>query len=154
MTDDDRATTRRLVETLWERLYAGDYDGVGALFAADGHYRDVPAPDEGAFGPVAIAARLRLGLEPIQDHVHHLSHIVVEGTSAVTEHAEEWHWHTGESVTLPFVSVMESRDGQLIRWWDYWDLQTLLGSAPSWWIDHIMNQAVEIGLRDPDDQDG
>lgn len=153
MTNDASTTTRQLVETLWTRLYDGDYDGVGELFADDGHYRDVPAPDEGAVGPAAIAARLRLGLEPIDDHVHHLSRIIVEGESAVTEHTEEWHWHTGESVTLPFVSVMEARDGRLIRWWDYWDLQTLLGSAPPWWIDHIMSQAVEIGLRDEDQDD-
>ena len=153
MTNDASATTRQLVETLWERLYDGDYEGVGALFAPDGHYRDVPAPDDGAFGPAAIAARLRVGLEPIEGQVHHLSTIVVVGTTAVTEHAVEWHWHTGESVTLPFVSEMEARDGQLIRWWDYWDLQTLLGSAPPWWIDHIMTKAAEVGLRDPDQDD-
>ncbi len=148
MADDPSGSTRELVETLWKRLYAGDYDGVGALFSADGHYRDVPAPDEGARGPAAISARLRLGLEPIDAHVHNLAGIVVEGDTAVTEHTEEWHWHSGETVTLPFVSVMEARDGLLVRWWDYWDLQTLLGAAPSWWIDHIMSGAVDLGLRD------
>jgi len=25
-----------------------------------------------------------------------------------------------------------------LRWWDYWDLQTLMQAAPAWWIEHIM----------------
>jgi hypothetical protein len=25
-----------------------------------------------------------------------------------------------------------------VRWWDYWDLQTLMGAAPAWWVEHIM----------------
>ena len=49
-----------------------------------------------------------------------------------------WTWHTGESVTLPFLSVHVLRDGAIAEWRDYWDLQTLLGSAPQWWVDHIM----------------
>ena len=37
----------------------------------------------------------------------------------------------------PFVSVHELRDGAIVRWWDYWDLQTLMGAAPAWWIEHM-----------------
>jgi len=29
------------------------------------------------------------------------------------------------------------RDGAIVRWWDYWDLQTLMGAAPAWWIEHV-----------------
>jgi limonene-1,2-epoxide hydrolase len=39
---------------------------------------------------------------------------------------------------LPFVSVMEVRAGKLVRWWDYWDMQTLMSAAPEWWVEHIM----------------
>jgi len=39
--------------------------------------------------------------------------MVAEGDTVVTEHAETWHWHTGEQVTLPFVSVQELRDGSI-----------------------------------------
>ena len=60
------------------------------------------------------------------------------GDTVVTEHAETWHWPTGEQVTLPFVSVHEMRDGSIVRWWDYWDLQTLMNAAPAWWVEHIM----------------
>ena len=132
-------TNRELIEQFWQDLYRKDYDKVGSYFAIDGHYRDVPAPDEGAYGPAAVAARLRLGLQPIAGHYHHLKHIVADGDLVITEHAEEWHWHTGEKVVLPFVSVHELRDGKIVRWWDYWDMTTLMSAAPQWWIDYIMS---------------
>ena len=28
-------------------------------------------------------------------------------------------------------------EGIIRRWTDYWDLQTLLGAAPAWWIEEI-----------------
>ena len=40
------------------------------------------------------------------------------------------------------------RDGKLVRWWDYWDLATLMNSAPAWWVEHIMSESARIGLRD------
>ena len=130
---------RELIERFWEDLYRRDFERVGAYFTEDGHYRDVPAPDAGAFGPRAIAARLRLGLESIVGYYHHVKHIVADGDVVITEHAEEWHWHTGEKVTLPFVSVHEVRDGKLTRWWDYWDMATLMNAAPQWWIAYVMS---------------
>jgi limonene-1,2-epoxide hydrolase len=90
-----------------------------------------------ARGPDQIVARLRLGLEQISEYQHSLRLMVAEGDTVITEHAETWHWHTGEQVTLPFVSVHELRDGTIVRWWDYWDLQTLMGAAPDWWIEHV-----------------
>ena len=32
----------------------------------------------------------------------------------------------------------EFRGNEIVRWWDYPDLDALLGSAPQWWLDHIM----------------
>jgi len=132
-------SNRQLIERFWQDLYRRDYDKVGAYFADDGHYRDVPAPDAGAFGPAQVAARLRLGLEPIAAYYHHIKHIMADGDLVVTEHAEEWHWHTGEKVVLPFVSIHEIREGKLVRWWDYWDMSTLMNAAPAWWIEYIMS---------------
>jgi len=128
---------REIVTRFWETLYDGDYDGCGAFFAADGVYTDVPVGAAGATGPAEVAARLRLGLEPVDRHVHHLHHIAADGDVVMTEHVEEWFWNTGEHVALPFVSVMELRDGEIIRWWDYFNLPTLLEAAPQWWLEHI-----------------
>jgi hypothetical protein len=128
---------REIVRAFWELLYARDFDACGACFAADGVYTDVPAGEVGATGPAEIAARLRLGLEPITGYVHHVRHLVADGDVVTTEHVEEWTWHTGEHVALPFVSVMELHDGKITRWWDYWNLPTLLDAAPQWWLERI-----------------
>ena len=125
-------------EEFWRALYQRDWAAIGSFFGPDSEYTDVPSPaDDLAHGPEAIVARLRLGLERISGYEHTLRLMVAEGDTVVTEHSETWHWHTGEEVTLPFVSVHEYRDGTIVRWWDYWDLQTLMNAAPGWWIEHI-----------------
>jgi limonene-1,2-epoxide hydrolase len=131
-------TNKERVRVFWDTLYERDWDTIATFFAEDSEYTDVPSPaDDVAHGPELIVARLRLGLEPISAYDHDLRLMVAEGDAVVTEHAETWHWHTGEQVTLPFVSVHELRDGTIVRWWDYWDLQTLMGAAPDWWIEHV-----------------
>jgi len=135
----DAARNRQLIERFWADLYRRDFAAVGAYFAADGEYTDIPTPIEDvARGPQEIAARLRLGLEPLAAIYHHPKHMIAEGDLVCTEHAEEWHWPSGEQVTIRFVSVHEIHNGKIVRWWDYPDLQRLLAAAPQWWIDHIM----------------
>ncbi|MGO8870221.1 MAG: nuclear transport factor 2 family protein [Acidimicrobiales bacterium] len=131
-------SNKERVRDFWDALYARDWDAIASFFAQDSEYTDVPSPaDDVAHGPDRIVARLRLGLERIAGYEHDLRLMVAEDDTVVTEHAETWHWHTGEQVTLPFVSVHELRDGSIVRWWDYWDLQTLMNAAPGWWIEHI-----------------
>jgi ketosteroid isomerase-like protein len=125
------------VEAMWADLGRRDFDAVKQHFTTDAHYTDVPAPEEGAFGRDEIAARLRLGLEPLAGYEPHAGTTVAEGDMVIVEHSEEWRWHTGESLVLPFVSVFELRDGLIARWWDYWDLGTLMNAAPAWWIEQI-----------------
>ncbi len=128
-----------VVEAFWEALGRRAFDEVGAFMSERGHYVDVPVigVDEGAFGPAETAARLRLGLEPLVGYVLNPGPIVAAGDMAVTEHSEEWTWASGESVLLRFASVMEIRNGQVDRWWDYFDLSTLMNAAPAPWVEHI-----------------
>jgi limonene-1,2-epoxide hydrolase len=138
VTPATAAENKARVQAFWAALYDRAWDDIGQFFAPDSEYTDVPSPaDDVARGPAMIVARLRLGLDRISSYEHHLRLMVAEGDTVVTEHAETWQWHTGEAVTLPFVSVHELRDGDIVRWWDYWDLQTLMNSAPKWWIEHI-----------------
>ena len=128
-----------IVNDFWDTLYRRDFEGVGAFFTADGEYTDVCSPaDDVARGPEQVAARLKLGFEKLEGISHVVRLIAVDGDTVVTEHAETWRWPTGESVTLPFVSVQELRDGKIVRWWDYWDMSTLMNAAPAWWVEHIM----------------
>jgi limonene-1,2-epoxide hydrolase len=145
------ADNRALVELFWKTLYERDFEAVGAMFADDGEYTDMPTPgDDVARGPAQIAARLRLGLEPLAGISHAIRTIVCEGDVAVTEHVEHWEWPTGERASLPFVSMQEIRKGKFARWWDYWDLATLMNAAPAWWVEHIMSKSAELGLRSED----
>ena len=129
---------KALIERFWSDLGRRDFDAVGAYFTPDGHYTDVPAPEEGAFGPAEVAARLRLGIAPLANYVLHDGTIVADGDMVITEHSEEWFWESGEHVHLPFCSVHEIKDGMITRWHDYLDLNTLLSAAPQAWIEHIM----------------
>ncbi len=142
---------KRIVEAFWQALYARDFERIASFFAEDGHYEDVPAPDPGATGPENVVKRLKIGLEPIDRYEHALQRMVAEGDTVVTEHAETWHWHTGESVTLPFVSIHVLADGKIALWRDYWDLQTLLGAAPAWWLERLaQHSAADFGNPEPD----
>lgn len=133
------ATANKAVVTrLWEALYdRHDFDEVGSLFAADGYYCDMPHPDQGATGPAEVAARLRLGLAKLSDHTHQIERMVADGDTVVTEHVEEWHFPTGERVSLPFVSVHRFREGKIVLWRDYWSWDTLMSGVPAWWLEGI-----------------
>jgi limonene-1,2-epoxide hydrolase len=147
-TEQNRETSK----ALWQALYDRDWDRVGELFARDGLYQDVPTPDMGAVGPDAIAGRLRIGHEPVEKHEHHVERIIAEGNCVITEHREDWYFHTGEVVKLPFTSIHEYNDsGQITLWRDYWDLSTLMNNAPAWWLEHVMNaDGEEFGSKDAD----
>ncbi len=131
---------KRIAASFWATLYSRDFVAVGEFMAVHGEYTDVFTPDEDvAIGGSQVSARLRLGLEPLSAIYHHPKHMVAEGNMVMFEHAEEWHWHTGETCTVRFVSVQEfDAQGKIVRWHDYPDLQLLLSTAPEWWMEHIM----------------
>lgn len=132
---------KALVEKFWVTLYERDWEAVATYFDDDSHYEDVPAPDAGADGAANIVKRLKIGLDGIESFGHDTQNIVAEGDVVMTEHTETWNFHTGESVVNPFVSVHVIRDGKIKVWRDHWDLQTLLGAAPQWWLDRIMSHS-------------
>jgi len=130
-------SARELIENFWNDLYSHDWDRVASYFGPDSHYEDVPAPDAGADGPDNIVKRLRIGLDGIEKHVHHLHRMVAEGDTVVTEHTEDWHFHTGEVVKLPFVTIQVVAGDRIKLWRDYWDLGTLMNGAPGWWLERL-----------------
>ena len=129
---------KAIIERFWEDLGRRDFEAVAGYFVEGSHYTDVPAPEDGARGPKAIVARLRLGIEPLERYEPLPGKMVAEGDTVILEHSEAWYWTSGEHVVLPFVSVFELRDGSIVRWWDYWDLGTLMNAAPASWVEHIM----------------
>jgi ketosteroid isomerase-like protein len=131
------ALNRQIVERYWDAHFRRDWDAMARHFAPWAHYTDAGMDDAGATGPVEIIARLRLGIEPLEGYYHFPRHMVAEGDLVVTEHVEQWRFHTGEIVDHPFASVMEVRNGLIERWHDYSHLDNLIDNAPQWWLEHI-----------------
>lgn len=132
------STPREITDAFWEALYARDWPGIRSFFAEDSIYYDVPVgPAAAGRGPDSIEARLQLGLAGLASYSHEVGVVVAEGDAVVTEHAETWVWESGETVTLPFVSVQRVRDDKIILWKDYWDQQTLMNAAPASWHERL-----------------
>ena len=130
---------REVSAAFWAALYARDWPRIRNFFDADSIYYDVPTgPAAAGRGPDSIEARLRLGLEQLAGYDHGPATVVAEGDLVVTEHTEFWRWPTGESVTLPFVSVQRIRGDVIALWRDYWDLRTLMAGAPPDWEERLM----------------
>ncbi len=89
---------------------------------------------------VSSAFRPRFALPAFRPRFVLPKNIISEGSFVVTEHVEQWKFHTGETIDHPFTSVMEINDSGLIcRWHDYSHLGNLLDQAPNWWLEHIAN---------------
>lgn len=135
----DEAANKALVERYWEAHFERDWETMATFFGATTHYTDVGLDPTGATGPDEIIARLRLGIEPLDGYEHFPGNSIAEGSIVVTEHVEQWRFHTGEVIDHPFASVMEVDGSTITRWHDYSHLGNLLDQAPSWWIEHIAN---------------
>lgn len=127
-----------VVRRFWAALYSRDWAMIASFFGPESVYWDVPVgPAAAAKGPAGIVARLRLGLDGLSSYEHFEGPIVASAGTVMTEHREVWHWATGESASLPFVSVMRV-DGELITLWkDYWDYATLMQAAPAAWHERL-----------------
>jgi limonene-1,2-epoxide hydrolase len=131
------ATNRQVVERYWDAHFRRDWPRIATFFTRTAHYTDVGVDGVGATGPDEIVARLRLGLEPLEGYYHLPKHTIAEGDLVVTEHVEQWRFHTGEVIDHPFTSVMEVEDGLIRRWHDYSNIGNLIDHAPSWWLERI-----------------
>jgi limonene-1,2-epoxide hydrolase len=147
--DGGLEANKQLALRLWKTLYTKDWGALQELLHDDVLYEDVPAPDPGARGPANVIKRLRIGLDPIERFEHHFHRTVAEGNSVVIEHTEVWHFHTGEVVRNPFVTVHEIEDGKIRLWRDYWDLNTLMSSVPKWWLERLAQFGEEDFAAEP-----
>jgi limonene-1,2-epoxide hydrolase len=134
------STGTAVAHAFWKRLYDRDWDGIAASFTDDAVYWDVPTgPAAAAKGPKDIVARLQLGLAGLAGYEHFEGVLVETGDTVVTEHREVWHWDSGETASLPFVSVMRVEGDLIALWKDYWDLGTLMNAAPASWHERLAN---------------
>jgi limonene-1,2-epoxide hydrolase len=120
---------------LWQALSDRNWELLKTYIADDCIYLDVPVgPAAAAKGPDDIVKRLKIGLEPLACYENFPGLLVADGADAMYEHHEEWHWATGESAVLKFVTVHRVQDGKVTLWKDYWDMSALTNHAPASWL--------------------
>jgi limonene-1,2-epoxide hydrolase len=128
------------VRGLWKALSARDWDGVKASVSDDCIYVDVPVgPTAAARGPEDIVKRLKIGFEPLASYENFTGLLLADGSDVMYEHHEEWHWKTGESAVLQFVSVHRVENDKVTLWKDYWDMGALVNHAPPTWMADFAN---------------
>lgn len=138
-----------IVNAMWAALYDRDWERLRPFFTEDSIYYDVPTgPTTAARGPDGIIARLRLGLDELAGYSHVPGTIAATGDVVMLEHAETWRWASGETVTLPFVTVHRVEGDKILLWKDYWDYATLRGGAPPDWEERLMAADVSAWLYD------
>ena len=94
------------VSGMWKALSARDWDSLKTFLSDDCIYLDMPVgPAAAARGPEDIVKRLKIGIEPLASYENFDGLMLDNGTDVMYEHHEEWHWTTGESAVLKFVSV-------------------------------------------------
>jgi ketosteroid isomerase-like protein len=128
----------KLTEQLWAAVESQDPEALSSLFHDDAEYTDAATPDDDvAKGGAEVVLRLGLAFDGVE--IFPTSRNVVANDDAVmVERVEHWTWRTGEHVDLPIASIVEISGGKISRWVDYWDMQTLLGAAPAWWVEQVM----------------
>ena len=123
------------VHGMWAALSARDWEALAVYLSQDCLYLDMPVgPAAAARGPEDIVKRLKIGLEPLASYRNFTGLMVSNGVDVMYEHREEWHWQTGESAVLPFVTVHRVENGKISLWKDYWDMGALASHAPPTWL--------------------
>lgn len=135
---------KAVVRSYWDALGVRDWEAMKLLLTDDAEYTDVGVGGGAGIGPEGVIARLKIGLESLSDYKHLPGErIIAEGNLVITEHTEQWHFHTGEIIDHSFCSVTELRDGKIFRWHDYSNLPNIYDNAPKWWIEDVARRAAE-----------
>ena len=131
----DVTPEQETVYGMWRALSARDWEALKTYLAPDCIYLDMPVgPAAAARGPDDIVKRLKIGLEPLASYQNFDGLMVGDGDDVMYEHREEWHWPTGESAVLQFVTVHRVQNGKITLWKDYWDMGALANNAPPTWL--------------------
>lgn len=129
-------SAEHIVEGMWAALSVRDWEQLKTYLSWDCIYLDMPVgPAAAARGPDDIVKRLKIGLEPLSSYQNFPGLMVSNGSDVMYEHHEEWHWATGESAVLQFVTVHRVIDGEITLWKDYWDMGALVNHAPPTWLE-------------------
>lgn len=129
-------SVEKTVLDMWKALSDRDWESLKTYLSDDCIYLDVPVgPAAAARGPDDIVKRLKIGIAPLKSYQNFAGLMVVNDADVMYEHHEEWHWNTGESAVLQFVTVHRVENGKITLWKDYWDMSGLASHAPPSWLE-------------------
>ena len=131
MSDSDlSAKNKATVEKMWKALSEFDFDTLMSCLHPEVHYEDVPTEDSGAIGPENVVKRLSVAWDHISEQIQTTHRIAADGNVVFLDHTEKWIFKTGETVQHRFATMHELKDGQIIKWSDFWDVNNFVGQFP------------------------
>lgn len=138
---------KALVKVMWQALADMDWDTMKSCMHPDIHYRDMPSDDPGAHGPENTIKRLSIAFDHLEKQEQTTHSIAADGDAVFVEHTEKWTFKSGEIAEHTFVTVHEMKDGKVIRWSDYWDMNKFVGQFPQWFLEEMM-KSTEADFQD------
>lgn len=133
---------KAVVKTMWDALSQMDWEGMKACMHPEIFYEDVPSDDPGAKGPENCVKRLKIAFEHLSKQEQITHSLAGEGDLVFLEHTEKWTFKTGETAEHKFCTVHEMRDGKVLRWSDYWDMNKFVGQFPAWFLEEMMKSTA------------
>jgi limonene-1,2-epoxide hydrolase len=107
----------------WE---VGDIDAIMGYFHDDAIYHNIPVdPLQGHEAIRNMIAMFTTGVERIEFQVRN---IAATGDVVLTERLDVFH-HADKTISLPVMGTMEVRDGKIVAWRDYFDLNQYMTQA-------------------------
>jgi limonene-1,2-epoxide hydrolase len=105
-----------------------DLDVLMAYFAPDAVYHNIPVePVEGVDAIRATIAGFMTGVERCE---FTMKHIAAAGDIVLTERVDSFIFPKGR-IDLPVSGTFEVRDGKIVAWRDYFDLNQFMSQMPS-----------------------
>jgi limonene-1,2-epoxide hydrolase len=102
---------------------ARDIDAILGFFTEDAVYHNIPL--EPAVGLDAIRAVLDMFVPPADEIEFVVHHMFSDGDLVFTERTDRF-VTGGKTIELPVAGIFEIRDGKIVAWRDYFDMQTFI----------------------------
>ena len=120
-------TPLALVRAFCDSWATGDLDKIMSFFADDAVYHNIPVePIHGADAIRATIAGFTTGVESV---VFEMKHIAAAGDIVMTERVDVFTFPNGR-IALPVAGTFEVRDGKIVAWRDYFDMNQFVSQLP------------------------
>ena len=121
-------TPLELIQTFCDSWSTGDLDEIMSFFADDAVYHNIPVqPVHGSDAIRATIAGFTTGVESV---VFEVRHIAASDNVVLTERVDVFVLPNGR-VTLPVSGTFEVRDGKIVAWRDYFDMNQFMSQLPT-----------------------